>query len=216
MRFSIQPPRIASWFALVTSLLAFTRFLVLFFESFSVVRAERQADIDLIQLCSAGAARDSEKFRAACLQARSEQAAPVILKAILRAIRTGFADFAECFNSPSRIAILLLFCLSGLALPIVKAASALAQQYLGPDALARVQGLRLTDEDEFENGSCEVVLMDGQPQRLLQSWGNRLRALPGRSRRPHLPSLSDLELVEDADGGGGAPQWTSVKLGKGD
>ena len=210
MRFALKPPRIATWFVLISSLLAFTRFLVLFCESFSIVRSERQADRDLIELCSAGAAKDSDKFRDVCMKARSEQAAPLLLKAILRAIRTGFADFAECFNSPSRIAILLLFCLSGLALPVVKALSTIATTYISPGALARAQGLNF-DNDDDDQQSCSVVLLDGAPSRFVSTAVSRLRALPGRTRRGSLPSLAQ---VEEAAFEGQEQTWTSIKLGK--
>lgn len=218
MRISIKPPRVGTWFVLITSGLAATRFLVLFFESYSLVRAERQADIDLIELCSAGAAKDSDKFRSVCMQARSEQAAPVFLKAILKSLRVGFSDFSECFNSPSRIAILILFCLSGLALPVVKTISALATSYLGADAISRVQALRFDENDE----NCQVVVLNGSNHRggAMQHLASRLRTtLPG-TRRSRLPSLADIEedhgewQQQQQQHMGGA--WTSIKLGKED
>lgn len=206
MQISIKPPRIGTWILLVTSCLALTRFLVLFFESYSVVRAERQADIDLIELCSAGAAKDSDKFRSACMQARSERAAPIFLKAILKSIRTAFSDFSECFNSPTRIAILLLFCLSGLALPIVKTISTLTASYLEP---SRLQGVDPFDDENQEQ--CRVVVLNGDVNSFMDAVSNRLRAFPGR-RRQRLPLLSDIE--DDSDRTSNA--WTSVKLGKED
>jgi len=195
MRIPIKAPRIATWVLIVTSCLATTRVLVLFFESYSVVRAERQSDIDLIALCKAGAARDSDKFRSACMQARSEQAAPVFLKAILRSIRTAFSDFSECFNSPSRIAILLLFCLSGIALPVVKAICALATSYLGSDAFSKLQRVSFDADDQED---CQVVVLNGDPRGVLDNISRSIRSLPRRTMRKRLPALADIE--EDSDG----------------
>ena len=206
MRISINPPRIGTWILLITSCLALTRFLVLFFESYSVVRAERQADIDLIELCSAGAAKDSDKFRSACMQARSERAAPIFLKAILKSIRTAFSDFSECFNSPARIAILLLFCLSGLALPVVKTISTLTASYLEPSL--RFQGVvPAEDEDEEE---CRVVVLNGDVNGMFTALTNKMTGK--RRQRQRLATLMDIE--DDVDRV--KPAWTSVKLGKED
>ena len=208
MRFSLRPPRVATWFAAVSTLLAVARFLVLFCESFSIVRSERNADIDLIELCSAGAAKDSDKFRNVCMKARSEQAAPLLLKAILRAIRTGFSDFTECFNSPARVVLLAIFCLSGLALPVVKALSTIATTYFGQNALARAHGLDFSDDDYIEQPSS-VVVIDTAAPKLISNAMSRLRALPNRTLRGNLPSLAQVEeatLDEQV--------WTSIKLGK--
>ena len=210
MRFSVKQPRIATWCFFITAALTITRFLVLFFESYSVVRAERQADISLIDLCTAGMAKESEKFRLACLQARSEQAAPVFLKAILKAIKTAFSDFSECFNSPSRIAILLLFCLSGLAMPVVKALSALATSFIGQNGT--VSRMHFGDDDD-DDGCHQIVVLENENRTLLNSMANRLRTFPMRKRRNRLPSLADIEedVIDDAHL---SNAWTTVKLGK--
>jgi hypothetical protein len=197
---------------LVSTFLVFVRVFVLFCESYSQVNSERLSDDQLLELCSRGAAAESTKFRQLCLQAKADRAAPLVLKAILKALRTTFTDFTESFNSPTRIAILLLFCLSGLALPVVRAVSSLATAYLGPDPLARIQGLHPHDDDDQE--ACEVVVLNGGGRSAAASWASRLRRLPGRvvGRRERLTLTS---LSED---GGGDPAedelvWKSVKLG---
>ena len=43
----------------------------------------------------------------------AERAAPIFFKAVLRAVTSAFCDFAEAFGSPSRIALLVLFCVTG-------------------------------------------------------------------------------------------------------
>ena len=102
--------------------LSVVRVLVLFSESYSIVRAERTADAQLLRVCheQEAAASASVKFRSACLAARSDSAAPVLFKALLRAVHTAFTDFVEAFSSPTKIVILVLFILSGISAPIIK------------------------------------------------------------------------------------------------
>lgn len=102
--------------------LSVVRVLVLFSESYSLVRSERTADAQLLRVCQEqeAAASASVKFRSACLAARSDSAAPVLFKALLRAVHTAFSDFVEAFSSPTKLLILILFVLSGLSAPIIK------------------------------------------------------------------------------------------------
>jgi hypothetical protein len=185
--------------ALLTTVLTLARFLVLFTESYSFVSAERVADVDLLKLCVSGAAADSAKFRALCLKARSESAAPLLLKALLKSFKTAFADFSEALNSPSRIAMLVLFCLSGLALPIVKAVSKLATLHLGPNGTQKllngVHGVKFKDEDD-ENEDCHVVILDSQRQGMLQRFKSKIKRLP--SRRDRLLTINDEDDLEDS------------------
>lgn len=207
---TLRAPSVTRWMLLISTSLVFVRVFVLFCESYSQVNSERISDDQLLELCSRGAAADSTKFRKLCLQAKADRAAPLVFKAILKALRTTFSDFTESFNSPTRIAILLLFCLSGLALPVVKAVSSLATAYLGPDAVARIQGLHHMHGDEDQE-ACEVVVLNGG-RPAVASWTSRLRRLPGRvaGRRDRLTLTS---LSEDGDHAEEEPVWTSVKLG---
>jgi hypothetical protein len=185
-----RPRGPSSWLALIGLSLSFVRFTVLFIESYAVVAAERTADQDLLKLCSSGAAADSTKFRSLCLSARAESSAPLLFKALLKSLKTGVHDFFEAFNSPTKIALLVLFCLSGLALPIVKAVSMLATQHLGPDKLARLQGLHLSDDEESPD--CQVVVLNGGASDR-SAWArinSRLRRVPGR-RRDKLLTIAD-------------------------
>lgn len=194
---------------MISGALVLIRFVVLFCESFSVVRSERLADDDLIELCGRGAAADSVKFRALCLQAKADRAAPLIFKAVLRAIRTSFADFTECFSSPSRIAILVLFVVSGLALPVVKAVSALATAHMSPLVNA-ASGYGLPSESDHE--ACEVVVLNGNGR---TSWINRLRPrrMSNRTRVRQLALTSPFEESEEEDASD-APVWQPVHLGR--
>jgi hypothetical protein len=202
-------PSITRWVTVISGALVVMRFVVLFCEAFSVVRSERLADEDLIELCSRGAAADSVKFRTLCLQAKADRAAPIFLKAVLRAIRTAFADFTESFNSPAKIAILLLFVLSGLALPVVKAVSALATAHLSPVADA-VHGYGLPAEGDQE--ACEVVVLNGGGRK---PWLDRLRPLRGRGRVRHLTLRSGFDDDEnDDENGRHTALWEPVQLGR--
>ena len=205
---NIRAPSVTKWMFFVSTSLIFVRVFVLFCESYSQVHSERVSDDQLLELCSRGAASESTKFRHLCLQAKSDRAAPLVFKAILKSLRTTFSEFSESFNSPARIAMLFLFCLSGLALPVVKTISSLATAYIGPGSLARLQGgMHIHDEDDQE--ACEVVVLNGG--RGSTSWANRLRHLPrtvtGRRNRLTLRQFED-DSIDDA-----SSNWASVTLG---
>ena len=191
-----------------TSLLTLARFLVLFCESYSIVAAERTADVDLLRLCTTGAAADSVKFRSLCLRARSESASPLVLKALLKSFKDAFLDFSETLNSPSRVVMLVLFCFSGLALPVVKAVSKLATLHLGPERRRKymdgVSGIKFDDEEDQEN--CHVVVLDSGRQGIVSS----LRArLPGSSRK----SIRFSDEEDEFDSGQDEKQHSYVPLG---
>lgn len=201
---SLRAPSVTRWLFLISACVVFVRIFVLFCESYSQVNSERLSDNQLLELCSRGAASESTKFRQLCLQTKAERAAPLVFKAVLKAIRTTFSDFTESVNSPAKLALLLLFCLSGLALPVVKAVSSIATAYLGPHALERVQGLHLHEDDEQE--ACEVVVLNGPRGR--KSWASSL-ALPGRRRS----KLTLAGLQEDSEEEHAQHQWSRVYLG---
>lgn len=206
-RFELKQPSISRWVAMISLSLVFTRFVVLFCESFSAVRSERLADEELLELCGRGAAADSPKFRTLCLNAKAERAAPLLLKAALRAVRTCFHDFSESFSSPSRIALLALFCFSGLALPVVRAVSSFLHIHASNDALAKLHGLGVGGEEDQPD--CEVMVIDDGgdhrrfPYRLRPRFGMR-----GRAKQLTLGNA-----IEECDDVGQDPVWSTVRLG---
>ena len=118
-----------------------------------------------MQLCNdptseAAAAPD---LRALCLRKRAERAAPIVLKAVLRAVTTAFSEFCEVFSSPSRVALLVLFSITGIAAPIVKALAALFVQNIKRRRLKRSGAKYVTsdsedsDEEGEEDGHYQVV-----------------------------------------------------------
>ena len=107
------------------TLLTVARVVVLIVEAYSAVWSERSADRELMRVCESGTVSMSADFRALCLKKRAEQASPLLLKALLRAFATAFADFCESMSSPTKVVLLLLFCLTGVAAPVVKALATL-------------------------------------------------------------------------------------------
>ena len=120
-----SPKKVLAFIGAGLTLLAFARVVVLVVESYSAVWSERVADRELVRMCDSGTASMSADFRALCLKKRAEQSAPVLLKALLRACATAFTDFCESMSSPTKVVLLLLFCLTGVAAPVVKALSTL-------------------------------------------------------------------------------------------
>ena len=142
-------------FALITAgltLLTIARVVVCLVEAYSSVRSERLADYELIRLCDDETkASSSMDFRTLCLKKRAERAAPILLKAILRAVTTAFSEFCEVFSSPARVALLVLFSLTGIAAPVVKAIVALFLQNLKRRRLKRSAKYTTSDSDESDD-----------------------------------------------------------------
>ena len=185
--------------------LSLVRTLVLFAETFSLVSAERSDNNDLLNLCKKGAASSSSHFRNACLQARAEQAAPIVLKVLMRSVRQQFIDFTNAFNTPSRILLLALFLISGLAVPIVKTMANLINVYLTPN-LSGLHGLGHLHEDEEQNPISSVVVLGGGRESVY----NKLRMLPSRRRfRQQTISLTPPEEDEYGD----SQEWRTVGIG---
>jgi hypothetical protein len=155
-------------FALITAgltFLTFARIVVCLVEAYSQVRHERLADEGLMRLCNdpASEAASAPDMRALCLRKRAERAAPIVLKAVLRAVTTAFSEFCEVFSSPSRVALLILFSITGIAAPVVKALAALFVQNL-KKRRQRQRGAKYvtsdseeSDDEEEEDGHYQVV-----------------------------------------------------------
>ena len=95
------------------------RVLILYLESISIIRSERAADTELLELCTMGAARASSKMREACLRAQADRAAPVFFKAAIRAVYTAWTEFVESCGSPFKLFVAGLFVLSVMAPPVL-------------------------------------------------------------------------------------------------
>ncbi|MBE36472.1 MAG: hypothetical protein CMI16_13100 [Opitutaceae bacterium] len=145
------------------AVISFSRVAVLFLESLSVVREERNADYDLLELCRSGSAKASPKMRTACLQANAERASPVVLKAIVRAVSTTFREFADSVSSPFGFATVALFVISSLVLPVIPMIKAITGTWRG----GRIQELHRDldyDSDDLETHQ-HVVMVPGMKRR---------------------------------------------------
>ena len=153
-------------FALITAgltFLTFARIVVCLVEAYSQVRHERLADEGLMRLCNdpASEAASAPDMRALCLRKRAERAAPIVLKAVLRAVTTAFSEFCEVFSSPSRVVLLVLFSITGIAAPVMKALAALFVQNLKKRRQRRQSAKYVTSDsesdEECDNGHYQVV-----------------------------------------------------------
>ncbi len=102
----------------ICTIVSFARVSVLFLEALAAVRDERSQDVELLELCAQGTARSSQKMRTACLQAQSDKASPILLKAVLRAVSTAFEDFSDSVSSPGKLLVVVLFVISSIFLPV--------------------------------------------------------------------------------------------------
>lgn len=114
----INGRRVVQAVSLLLAAGSLARVVVLFLESVAAVREERAHDTELLKLCVEGHARGSTKMRTACLQARSDLASPVLLKGLLRAFSTAYAEFIDSVSTPAKLALFLLFVMSSIFLPI--------------------------------------------------------------------------------------------------
>jgi len=121
----LSPKRLVATVSAMLTFYSFARVGVLFFEALAVVREERSQDYELLELCTRGDARSSPKMREACLQARADRASPLLAKAVVYAVSTAFKDFSATVGSPFKFAIVVLFIISSVALPIIPWARAI-------------------------------------------------------------------------------------------
>ena len=160
-----SPKRVFGLITATLTFLTFARIVVCLVEAYSAVRHERYEDEGLMRLCNdpTSEAAVSPDMRALCLRKRAERAAPIVFKAVLRAVTTAFTEFCEVFSSPSRVALLVLFSITGIAAPVVKALVALFVQSLRRRRLKR-NGAKYatsdsedTDDDGEEESHFQVV-----------------------------------------------------------
>jgi hypothetical protein len=226
----LSPVRLVAVVSTLTMLYSLARVAVLFFESLSIVRSERQEDLELIDACRNGVARGSTKMREACLKARADLASPVVFKAIVKAVSTAFRDFADSIGSPLKLAAVLLFLLCSVTMPIVPWARLLLGQPHGA-------GLALQPHDD---GDGHVHYISYAPGSDAPPAAGKLRRRLARAIRklrrgghdayhshdddddqPRVafvdPNLGDdLEpgCARRRSSGGGAAAWHEVDLGK--
>lgn len=185
----MRPKQTVALLGGLVTLVSFARVSVSFLESLSAVRDERNQDTELLELCKQGSARGSMKMRAACLQAQSDRASPVVLKAVLRAVSTAFDEFSSSVSSPSKLLVVVLFVLSSIFLPVT--------------AWIR---LLLPRDDGIEPGKHVVVLAARPEDALGCNAGFRQRVASALRRRKAIGCRNDIEsdmveidLFEESD-----------------
>ncbi len=173
--------RAASILGATLALVTTARALVSFLEAVSVVRDERERDLKLVELCQSGAARESPKMRAACLQAQADRASPLLLKAALRALQSAFEDFAAAISSPGRLMVLVVFAVLSIYAPLSGLLKA------------------VVPADDFD-GAQRVVVVAGDSQ--LVSPRQRLRRAVGALRLRKQRKLTSplIEEIDEEDG----------------
>lgn len=150
-----SPRKVIGFVCAGLTCLTAARVVILLVESYTAVRSERLADAELIQMCNQGTASMSTDFRALCMRKRAEQAAPVLLKALMRACTTAFTDFCETLSSPLRVVLLLLFCVTGVAAPVVKAGATLFVDQLKRHRRRRGRIGYSSDDDDSGDDDAE-------------------------------------------------------------
>lgn len=211
LRLAPSPRRVFAATASALSLLAVVRVLVLLVESYSAVRSERLADRELVAMCDAGTGAQSADFRALCLKKRAEQSAPVLFKALLRACGTAFADFCESMSSPTKVLLLILFCFTGVAAPVVKALAALVADSLRRRRRRRRRGgggasgckeSGSDDDSSSEDGDPRIVVVSSAAGPVARTARQRLTSTLRRGARRVVRGPTMLhELGEDDDYG---------------
>ena len=189
----LSPRRITALVSALLALISFARVAVLFLEAMALVRDEREQDGELLRLCREGAARGSVKMRSACLQANADQASPLVLKAIVRAVSTAWAEFYATVSTPfGALAVLGFFAIS-LVMPVLPWARALATAFGASSAAL--------DDDDLEASSHIVVVANGgadyAPKGAMRRRLSRVRNLVGRGDRvatPHIEWLNDGDI----------------------
>lgn len=185
----VSKKKLTAYVGMVLMTIGAIRTLILLFESWAMVREEREADEELIQLCKNGSARSSLKMRSACLQARADKASPVLLKALMVALGTAFGEFKESVSSYYGLMTVCLFILASLVLPMLPWLRAVLSFWSVDEEL---------DEDMESNRHHVVVVGGGSHAR--KRLGFMRRRQKSQTRMPELemsPYLGDrvLELT---------------------
>ena len=195
-----SPKKVLAIGSAALSGLAIARVLVLLLESYVTVRDERAADAELVQLCAQGQARFSADFRSLCLKKNSELAAPIVFKAVLRACSTAFTDFSELFSSPGRVAMLVLFGLTGVTAPVAKAFVKILMTNLKLKRRPSRSKYATSDDSDSESddGKFRVIEMGAVPSLTRSSSRRRLGTTVRRSiRRLTMASHPNIEELDD-------------------
>lgn len=202
MRLLTSPKKALMFASSGLVLLSVARVVVSVCESYSAVHSERVADEQLMQMCDSGEGLMSADFRSLCIKKRSERAAPILFKALLHACRTAFQDFVEACSSPTRILLLVLFAVTGMAAPIIKVVCNILVTNL-KERKKRFKnlkdGLESDDEEQGEEDCGQIVVI---PDGILRTNSLRNRVINWSNRRERAALKRFEEIGEDEATGG--------------
>ena len=101
----------------------------------------------------------------------------------MRSVHTAFNDFAESFNSPTRVILLVLFLLSGVSAPLVKVF-----------VTTLLRGASARDDDEADSENTRLVILPPTQHTNQSAWSRvrkRLRRQPSSVRIEEVDSDDD-------------------------
>jgi hypothetical protein len=190
--------RVFAFIGAVSLFLSVIRIAVLFIEAYSLVAVERLSDTQLLKICreQESAAIASSKLRGACLSARTDSAAQLVFKALLKAVATLFADFAELFSSPTRVVVLILFVVSGLGAPVVTLAF---RTFLAGLKATSGKDHESDDDSDVEDMRQLTLVVNPGIQELL---GKGAPDRHGLLHRRRAPTVARVESDDEADSHG--------------
>lgn len=150
-------------------LLGLLRFFVIFLETIELVRGERDADVELLDLCATGAARNSPKMQSACMQASAARASPMIVAAIMKSITVFLTECWGLVAQPMQ-------AMTGLGLVTIMGLT----PWLAPlKALLMARTSASTSDTDFRDDHV-VVLTEGPFDENCSALTLRNRGMPAR------------------------------------
>ena len=204
----LSPKRLVAAVSAVLTVYSFVRVAVLFSEAYRVVSEGRKEDYELIEVCEYGHARGSSKMREACLKASRDVASWIVFKAIEKAVGTAFKDFADTVGSPFKFAVVSLFIVSSVVLPIAPWCRALFGQ---------------SQQDIAPMNGIHYISYAPPPSSHMQRRGfrNRMGSAMRRLKLRANPRIEDADSEDDLEPGdltstkhaAGPSDWASINLG---
>ena len=140
-RRQLKPARLAAIVSALLALYSLASVANRFFEALSEVSTARMENEELLELCRNGQARGSAPMRRACLEAHAERASPIVFKAITKAVNDAFKDFSDTVGSPFKLAVLVLFMINSVTLPVVPWARMLFGNAVADDGSGPTNGV---------------------------------------------------------------------------
>jgi len=154
------------------------RYLVVYFETFSIIRSEREQDHELLELCASGAGRSSPRMQATCMDATAARASPLLLAVFMRSASVFGHELYSLVAQPLQsVTGLSMLTMVGIAPWLAPLKTFLMTQLLRRDTVSAETDYRddhvvvLTNGsfDDLQGGALSHAAMRfrGIPQRML-------------------------------------------------